>query len=148
MNTKRIFLGSFFLGLGLFFMYHAMTFVRHFEAEPGTLHPMAFPKVLLGIWLFFSLLYIFIPRAKFDAGDLIPILPLLGKALLSIVIFIVTLPYLGFIVSSSVFLALFFYLLGFRTPQHALPLALACGAGLWLVFEKCLGMPLPMCTLF
>ena len=132
-NKKRTATGLLFFILGLFFLYQSSQFQYSFPPEPGTLHPMAFPKVLLSCWCVLSILYILVPRETFHIEDLV----------LSIVLFIILVQTFGFIPAGIVLLLTVFWILEYRDLKRAVPLAVICVLVMYAAFTYGMSMPLP-----
>lgn len=147
MDKKRIILGSFFLGLGLFYLYQTYSFKLSFPLEEGTLHPMSLPRFLLYTWSFLSVLYIIIPRKPMDLKDLLPELPRLGLMVTSIVLFILIIPHLGFLISGTLLLISIFWIIEYRSV-FSLIIAISSIIAIYLLFTYAMQIPLPSNTIF
>ena len=146
-ELKRCLLGLFFLGLGLFFLYQIHIFTYSVEPEPGSLSPMAFPLWLVSAWCVFSVLYIIIPRKPFTAFDVLGVLPVLGKIVASLLVYIVLIRYVGFICAGTVMLLAVFHVLNFRNWYGVL-IATSSTTAIWLLFDYVMKMPMPRFELF
>ena len=142
-NKKRTATGLLFFILGLFFLYQSSQFQYSFPPEPGTLHSMAFPKVLLSCWCVLSILYILVPRETFHIEDLKKVAPKISALVLSIVLFIILVQTFGFIPAGIVLLLTVFWILEYRDLKRAVPLAVISVLVMYAAFTYGMSMPLP-----
>ena len=147
MDKKRVVLGSFFLCLGLFYLFQTYSFKLSFPLEEGNLHPMAMPRFLLYIWCILSVLYIIVPRKPIDLQDFLHEAPRLGLMVASILLFICIIPYLGFIISGILLLLSIFWILEYRSLLSVI-IAVASIIGIYCLFTYAMQIPLPSSTLF
>jgi len=138
----RHILGIIFILIGYFYLY--LSHNSEILYAGSVLEAMDYPRFLLYIWLFLSVLYLIIPREKMDLSDFKMAAPLIVKmaALMSIYVFI--LGHVGFICSSMAFLWSFFYLFKDRRYIRMLSISGLSAVALWFVFEIILQTPLPL----
>jgi putative tricarboxylic transport membrane protein len=67
-----------------------------------------------------------------------------GAALGSIALYLIALPYLGFILATFVFLAVFIAIAGYRRPLVILPVAAVLAAGFMFLFMRVIYVSLPI----
>lgn len=111
--------------------------------------PMRLPRILLGLWIILAagcgIRAIFLPARSPDSSDDIP--KHLGRAGLMVgVLFLValSLPYLGYLFSVTVGLALLLLLLRETSPARFTFALLLLGPGFWALFHHILGLRLPL----
>lgn len=139
---SRFFLGFLFLLFGAICLYEAYTADIIFSTD--VLGAMDYPKVLLYAWMILVAVYLIIPRKPFDAKELIVAAPILIKTILNATVFVLLLPRIGFICSSSIFISVFFYHLGDRNFKKIALISIASVLVLWVIFEFVLITPLPL----
>ena len=139
---SRLFLGIVFLLFGAICLHQAYTADIIFSTD--ILGAMDYPKVLLYTWMLLVIVYIAIPRKPFDAKELMIAAPVLIKTILNATLFVILLPRIGFICSSSFFVAALFYHLGDRNFKKIALISIISVLVLWLIFEYVLITPLPL----
>ena len=139
---SRHILGMGFIVLGACFLYQ--TYYNDILFASGALEPMDYPRALIIIWLFLSLLYLVIPRRGMAFEGLKKAAPLLVKVTAAAIVHIWLLNYLGFICSSFIFLMCFFYLFKDRRFQRMAVISSISALSLWFIFEVILKTPLPL----
>lgn len=105
--------------------------------------PVFFPKVLLVIW---AILGIAIGLRAFAHGDVRAELHRyrrLAAGVAATALYLLSIPVLGFLLSSMIFGSLFPRLLGFGSTVWALIIGVLFSAAAWVVFTKFLGIVLP-----
>lgn len=137
----RHLLALLFIALGLYGLY--LTYTTDIFFTTGALGPMDYPQILLYIWLFLSIFYLIIPRQSINPDPLIQVAPLLAKVILAATLYVVFLPWLGFICTSIAFFMLFFYFFQDRRYGRMALVSILSTLILWTVFEIILSTPLP-----
>lgn len=143
MKNRNIVLGGIFLLIGLVLMKVALEPHEMMFADPNALNVMTYPRILIGIWIAASILYTFSKKDENDWYDFNKAKFQLLKVLLSIMFYIFTFEYLGLLASTVLFLGIFFWIMNYRNPRIAIPIALICAFGTWFVFEYLLSIPMP-----
>lgn len=149
--TKKNLLAALFLIIGGFLLNETYTERVVFYMAEDELGPMTYPRYLLWGWLVLSGLYLIIPREPFNPEDIKAYLPTLLLMVVTIVSYILLFKYVGLLLSTLLFLLLFFYILNYRDPKKMVTIAVSTAVIVWLVFEKMLAVPMPtsiMQTLF
>lgn len=140
--TSRYFLGGLFLLLGAICLYESYTAEIIFSNE--ALGAMDYPKVLLYSWLFLVVIYIAVPRERFDPKELLVAAPVLINTLVNATVFVILLPKIGFICSSFLFVSVLFFNLGDRNYLKVALISIVSVLILWVIFEYVLITPLPL----
>ena len=115
-------------------------------AEEGGMDIMTYPKVLMYALLGMTVLYLLRPAPDEEDSDwrgLLSCWPVLAGAVLSFALYGLAFEYLGLGLGTFVFMLMFFWVMRYRDPRRAIPIALAGAAIAWLVFEKALGVSMP-----
>lgn len=139
---SRFFLGGLFLILGGICLYEAYTAEIIFSTD--ALGAMDYPKVLLFAWLLLAVVYLVVPRPRFDPKELFVAAPVLLKTIVNSIVFVLLLPRIGFICSSFIFISVLFYHLGDKNYQRTGLISIVSVVGLWIIFEFVLRTPLPL----
>ena len=142
MIKGRHILGLCFLIIGAFYLY--LSYHNDILFAGNVLEAMDYPRFLIFIWLFLSVLYLIIPRKSMDYTDLKKAAPLCIKAAITISLYIATLPFLGFICSSIAFLWSYFFLFGDRRYVRMFIISGISTVLMWFIFETILSTPLPL----
>ena len=138
----RYILGTFFILIGAFYLY--LSYNSDILFAGSVLEAMDYPRFLIIIWLFLSVLYLVIPRKSMDYTDIVKAAPLCIKAVVTISAYIIALPYAGFICSSIGFLWIYFFLFGDRKYIRMLIISSVSTLAMWFIFEIILKTPLPL----
>lgn len=145
LNKKNI--GAlFFLIVGGFLLRTSYAERAVFFMEEGQMSPMLYPRILLWAWLILSIIYLLMPspeQLQSSKDTFKKALPKLSLVLASIIIYAVMFTYVGLLVSTALFLCIFFYIMGFNNFKKSIPLALIIGVATWLIFEKLLQVTMP-----
>lgn len=146
-SRGRLAVSACFIFGAVFLLY--TTFTSHeVYLDEGALHPMTYPRVLLGIWISLSALYFFSQSAAVDLHGLLKALPSILLITVSLTAFMVLTPYLGFPMASSLMLFTVFCILHYRNWFRGGVIAIGISLFIWFVFQKLIGLPLPESTLF
>ena len=141
--TLKNLLALFFMTAGSIFLHETYKERTVFFFSPEELGPMTYPRYLLWGWVGLSFLYLVIPRKPIDLKEIKESFPTLTAALLAIIFYIVLFKYVGLIVSTFLFLILFFYVLHYRHMSKMVLIAISTALLSWLIFVKFLGVPMP-----
>lgn len=142
-SKKNFIVGLFLLLLGCFLMYFSLSVENIFQASAGEMGVMTYPRIILGIWIFFSICLMLSSFEQYDFEELVKILPTIAKSCAAIAMYILLLQYVGIILSTFIFLVVFFWLMQYATITKRI-ISAAIGSVLtWLIFEKILGIIFP-----
>lgn len=107
--------------------------------------PMRLPRILLGIWAVLGVgcaIRVMLPGGSNEDGSIQPPRVLVAGAVLLAIG--VALPFLGYLLTIGVGLAVLLWLLGERHPVRFAAAFLLLGPGLWALFHHLLGLRLPL----
>lgn len=139
---KRV-LAVVFIIAGTVMLRATYTAETGFLAYSVGMGPMTYPRYLLFGWLSASVLY-FILRGTDGEGESIrESLKAVSIAVLVIAAYVVMFCFLGFLLSTAVFLVVFFYAEGYRNLKVGLPTAISSSVLFWFIFERILEVPMP-----
>ena len=141
--TLKNLLALIFVAAGTIFLYDSYKPRSVFYFSPDEMGPMTYPRYLLWGWVGLSTLYLLIPRQPVDLQEIRDSFPALTATVITIVIYMVLLKYVGLFLSTFLFLILFLYSLHYRTIRKMVPIALATALTCWIIFEKLLGVSMP-----
>ncbi len=143
-QPAKTLLAALFIALGVIMLQAANAPRNLLFINPDEMDAMVYPKVLLYIWLAGSALYAVLPsQDQPDWSGVRRCATGLLSTALAIAAYIFLFSRLGLAVSTFAFLLIFFWILGYRNPRKALPIALVLALLSWLVFEKFLGVTMP-----
>ena len=145
-SRKGIVVSAGFILAAVFLLHDSYT-TKEVYLNEGALHPMTYPRILLGIWIVLSGLYMFSRRVAVDMPSLIKALPAILLITAALAGFTILLPLLGFPAASFLLLCAVFLILRYRSPLKMVLIASGTSFFLWFVFQKLIGLPLPSGTL-
>lgn len=144
-KTTHVIFGIFIL-LAVFLFWYIGT-VPVMYLEEGNLHPMIYPRVLLGGLILLLIINARTPQVSVNIHQLkLAIPPILG-ILFAICIFIAALPSLGFLVSSILMSFLILKILKYKNTLYCFVVSVGACTFFWYVFKALILMPLPVGTL-
>lgn len=123
------------------------TFGLQFAELGGAFSPTFFPRIILMIWVGLAIANLLADLAatKDQTSDKFLPVVLIGTAF---VLYVVTMPHLGFFFSSLILSAFVLFVLGLREPLPILAISLGTPAILVVLFNHVLTMPLPTSPFF
>lgn len=133
---------------GLVFALAAAVFYlsADFPAGYGATGPAFFPRVIVGLMSVFALVQL-VNAFRQDETRSQEIsrstVRTVGIAVVIIVAYVVTMPYLGFLAGTVGFLLASMWFSGVRKPRTAVPVALVVSVVLFYIFVQFLRVPLP-----
>lgn len=146
-SRKGIVVSAGFVLAAVWLLYESYA-TQEVYLNEGALHPMTYPRVLLGIWMVLSALHVFSRRVAVNVPSLLRALPAILLITAALLGFTLLLPLLGFSVASFLLLCAVFFILRYPHPLNIMLIAGGTSFFLWFVFQKLIGLPLPSGTLF
>jgi putative tricarboxylic transport membrane protein len=131
------------IAAGVILLRETYTFQGGFLADSIIMGPMTFPRYLAFGWLGASVLYFLFPGNASGAEDTTRSRRALLTATILIAAYVALFYYLGFLVSTILFLMAFFFAEGYRNAKLAVLIASVTSFLFWFVFEKILQVPMP-----
>lgn len=145
-STQKTLTGAVLLAFGALMLKAARAPRDMLFMEEGGMDIMTYPKVLMYALLAATILYLLRPapdEADSDWRSLRPCWLALTGAALAYAVYAVAFQYLGLAAGTFLFMLVFFWVMRYRDPKRAVPVAGAGALLAWLVFEKALGVPMP-----
>ncbi len=139
---KRV-LAAVFIISGTIMLRATYTAETGFLAYSVGMGPMTYPRYLLFGWLSSSVLYFILRGTDREVESIVESRRSVSIAAFIIVAYVVMFYFLGFLLSTAIFLVVFFYAEGYRNLKVGLPTAIVSSALFWFVFEKVLQVPMP-----
>lgn len=140
LKAKYVVFGFFILLASFLFFYIGTVSVIYLEE--GNLHPMIYPRVLLGGLIFLLVINMFTPQVSVNMQQLRSAMPLMLSILLEICLFIAILPAVGFLLSSILMSFLILKTLHYKNTLHCLGMSAGICIFFWYVFKSIILMPL------
>ena len=140
------------LASGLVFFLAAAVFYLsvEFPAGYGATGPAFFPRMIVGLMSMFALAQL-VNAFRSDETRSQKLsqstVRTVGTAVVIIVAYVVTMPYLGFLAGTVGFLLASMRFSGVRNPRTAVPVAVVVSIALYYIFVQFLRVPLPESTI-
>ncbi len=142
--TKLVFFTFILLAIALFIYTYT---VPEGYLDEGYLHPMTYPRVLLIIIGILCAVNAFTKQVSIDMRQFARFLPSMFGLLGSLTVFMVLLPYLGFLISSIIMSFLILCVLDYSKIIYRLIISISVCTFFWYIFKSVIYLPLPIGSL-